>query len=129
MTHPKNYEYVKKWRENNKELNLLRGIKYSTKYYCFKRQQPFYSVSIHRYFYENLFFVVIITFQILFKYFSNTPLTTTIHLVFYRLSYLPHYFLSYNYYFLSIIDKNILRLITPRATLSASAQHNLPTPC
>jgi len=39
MTHPKNYEYVKKWRENNRELNLLRGIKYSTKYYCFKRQQ------------------------------------------------------------------------------------------
>ena len=39
MTHPKNYEYVKKWRENNKELNLLRAIKHSAKYYCFKRQQ------------------------------------------------------------------------------------------
>ena len=39
MTHPKNSEYVKKWRENNKELNLLRAIKHSAKYYCFKRQQ------------------------------------------------------------------------------------------
>ena len=39
MTHPKNSEYVKKWREKNKELNLLRSIKYSSKYYCFKRQQ------------------------------------------------------------------------------------------
>jgi len=37
-----------------------------------KDNKPFYSVSIHPYFYENLFFVVIITFQILFKYFSNT---------------------------------------------------------
>ena len=38
-SHPKNSEYVKKWRENNKELNLLRAIKHSAKYYCFKRQQ------------------------------------------------------------------------------------------
>jgi len=39
MTHKKNYEYVKKWRENNKELNLQRASKYANKYYCFKRQQ------------------------------------------------------------------------------------------
>ena len=39
MTHRNNYEYVKKWRENNKELNLQRATKYSSKYYCFKRQQ------------------------------------------------------------------------------------------
>ena len=39
MTHKNNYEYVKKWRENNKELNLQRASKYANKYYCFKRQQ------------------------------------------------------------------------------------------
>ena len=39
MTHKKNYEYVKKWREKNKELNLQRASKYANKYYCFKRQQ------------------------------------------------------------------------------------------
>ena len=40
MTHPKNYEYVKKWRENNRELNLLRGIKYSTHDYHSPRILP-----------------------------------------------------------------------------------------
>jgi hypothetical protein len=31
MTHPKNYEYVKKWRENNKELQRQRNLLYATK--------------------------------------------------------------------------------------------------
>jgi hypothetical protein len=39
MTHHKNNDYVKKWRENNKELNAERCVKYACKYYCFKRQQ------------------------------------------------------------------------------------------
>ena len=39
MTHKNNYEYVKKWRDKNKELNLERASKYATKYFCFKRQQ------------------------------------------------------------------------------------------
>ena len=39
MTHPKNNEYVKKWRETNKELNNKRACLYSKKYADFKRQQ------------------------------------------------------------------------------------------
>lgn len=39
MTHPKNYEYVKKWRENNRAKYLQRALKYTNKYYCLKRQQ------------------------------------------------------------------------------------------
>ena len=39
MTHKNNYEYVKKWRDKNKELNSERASKYATKYFCFKRQQ------------------------------------------------------------------------------------------
>jgi hypothetical protein len=33
MTHPKNYEYVKKWRESNIELNRKRNTMYSKTYY------------------------------------------------------------------------------------------------
>ena len=33
MTHPKNYEYVKKWRESNQEINRTRNLMYSKKYY------------------------------------------------------------------------------------------------
>ena len=33
MTHPKNYEYVKKWRESNLELNRKRNTIYSKTYY------------------------------------------------------------------------------------------------
>jgi hypothetical protein len=38
-THPKNNLYVKKWRENNKQLNNERACMYSRKYADFKRQQ------------------------------------------------------------------------------------------
>ena len=31
MTHPKNYEYVKKWREANPELQRQRNLLYATK--------------------------------------------------------------------------------------------------
>lgn len=39
MTHPKNNDYVRKWRETNKKLNNERSCIYSKKYACFKRQQ------------------------------------------------------------------------------------------
>jgi len=31
MTHPKNYEYVKKWRKANPELQRQRNLLYATK--------------------------------------------------------------------------------------------------
>ena len=39
MTYTNNYIYVKKWRENNAQLNKQRGVLYAKKYYTFKRQQ------------------------------------------------------------------------------------------
>jgi hypothetical protein len=35
MTHAKNYEYVKKWRELNPELQKLRNQKYRMKNYYY----------------------------------------------------------------------------------------------
>ena len=37
MTHRNNYEYVKKWRKANRELNLLRARKYTLKSYYYKQ--------------------------------------------------------------------------------------------
>ena len=39
MTHPKNNDYVRKWREMNKKVNNERSCIYSKKYATFKRQQ------------------------------------------------------------------------------------------
>ena len=39
MTHPKNNEYVRKWRQNNELLNRQKSCAYSKKYAAFKRQQ------------------------------------------------------------------------------------------
>lgn len=33
MAHPKNNDYVKKWRDSNYELNRTRNMMYSKKYY------------------------------------------------------------------------------------------------
>ncbi len=37
MTHRNNYEYVKKWRKANRELNLQRARKYTLKSYYYKQ--------------------------------------------------------------------------------------------
>ena len=37
MTHINNYEYVKKWRENNPELQKLRNKTYRMKTYYYKQ--------------------------------------------------------------------------------------------
>lgn len=39
MTHPKNNDYVRKWRQNNELLNRQKCCAYSKKYAAFKRQQ------------------------------------------------------------------------------------------
>jgi len=47
MTHKNNYEYVKKWRENNKVLNNKRACIYSQKYYNFKKvQKELFNIDI-----------------------------------------------------------------------------------
>ena len=37
MTHPKNYQYVQKWRANNPELQKLRNKTYRMKIYYYKQ--------------------------------------------------------------------------------------------
>jgi len=37
MTHPKNYEYVKKWRDANPELQRRRNVIYVRKFKQWKR--------------------------------------------------------------------------------------------
>jgi len=37
MTHANNYQYVKKWRENNPELQRLRNKSYRMKIYYYKQ--------------------------------------------------------------------------------------------
>jgi mRNA-degrading endonuclease RelE of RelBE toxin-antitoxin system len=37
MTHVNNYQYVKKWRENNPELQRLRNKSYRMKIYYYKQ--------------------------------------------------------------------------------------------
>lgn len=37
MAHPKNYEYVKKWRETHYELHKKRNVEYTMKWYYWKK--------------------------------------------------------------------------------------------
>jgi hypothetical protein len=37
MTHPKNYEYVKRWRSNHYELHKKRNVEYTMKWYYWKK--------------------------------------------------------------------------------------------
>ena len=37
MVHPKNYEYVKRWRANNYELHKKRNNEYTMKWYYWKK--------------------------------------------------------------------------------------------